>query len=295
MAPSGASAWPPAIADPVVFDGSPLGKIEVVGPDAPKLMDFIFYTRMSTLAPGRLRYGLMLTEGGAVFDDGVVLRLAEDRFVVSCSSSHVPAVTAHLEAWRQDIFDGPGVLIHDTTAHWATMTIAGPGSKRIIEALGMDVAFDDMGSPHMGYAEGRFAERPARVARVSFIGERSYEISVPASRGGRLSQEARRLGAAPMGVEALSVLRLEKGFIIVGADTDGETMPHDLGFRVRATSARTPIAAIAHSSPRMRSAAIGGSSSACARSTIACCRPALMLSSPMDKAAAASASSPRAP
>jgi sarcosine oxidase subunit alpha len=213
----------------IVFDGSPLGKIEVVGPDAPKLMDFIFYTRMSTLAPGRLRYGLMLTEGGAIFDDGVVLRLAADRFVVSCSSSHVPAVTIHLEAWRQDNFDRRRVFVHDTTANWATMVIAGPGSRKIVEAIELDVPLDDRALPHMGYAEGRWNGRTVRVARVSFIGERSYEVSVPASLGGDLWQEARRLGAIPMGVEALSVLRLEKGFIIVGADTDGETMPHDIG------------------------------------------------------------------
>jgi sarcosine oxidase subunit alpha len=214
----------------VVFDGSPLGKIEVVGPDAPKLMDFIFYTRMSTLAPGRLRYGLMLTEGGAVFDDGVVLRLAEDRFVVSCSSSHVPAVTTHLEAWRQDIFDRRRVVIHDTTANWATIVIAGPGSMRIVEVVQLGPSLDDATLPHMGYAEGRVNDRTVRIARVSFIGERSYEVSVPAALGGFLWREARRLGAEPMGVEALSVLRLEKGFIIVGADTDGETMPHDIGF-----------------------------------------------------------------
>ncbi|MEZ5923238.1 MAG: 2Fe-2S iron-sulfur cluster-binding protein [Hyphomicrobiaceae bacterium] len=214
----------------IVFDGSPLGKIEIVGPDAAKLIDFIFYTRMSTLANGRLRYGLMLTEGGAIFDDGVVLRLAEDRFIVSCSSSHVPAVAAHLEAWRQDIFDRRRVFIHDTTASWATITIGGPGSMAVVRSLELGSSIDDADLPHMGFAEGRFGGRPVRIARVSFIGERSYEISVPASLGGALWAAARSAGAEPMGVEALSVLRLEKGFIIVGADTDGETMPHDIGF-----------------------------------------------------------------
>jgi sarcosine oxidase subunit alpha len=211
-----------------VFDGSPLGKIEVVGPDASKLMDFIFYTRISTLAPGKARYGLMLTEGGAVFDDGVVLRLAEDRFIVSCSSSHVAAVVTHLEAWRQDIFDRRRVFIHDTTAQWGTITIAGPGSARLVAALELSAALESV--PHMGFVDGCFEGRPARIARVSFVGERSYEIAVPASLAPALWRAARTLGAEPMGVEALSVLRLEKGFIIVGADTDGETMPHDIGF-----------------------------------------------------------------
>ena len=211
-----------------VFDGSPLGKIEVVGPDAAKLMDFVFYTRMSTLAPGKARYGLMLTEGGAVFDDGVVLRLSADRFVVSCSSSHVAGVNAHLEAWRQDIFDRRRVVIQDTTAQWGTITIAGPGSAKLVASLGLSAELDRV--PHMSVVEGRFEGRPVRIARVSFVGERSYEIAVPATLAPELWRAARKQGAVPMGVEALSVLRLEKGFIIVGADTDGETMPHDLGF-----------------------------------------------------------------
>jgi sarcosine oxidase subunit alpha len=212
-----------------VFDGSPLGKIEVIGPDAARLMDFVFYTPMSTLAPGRLRYGFMLTESGAVLDDGVVLRLAEDRFVVSCSSSHVPAIAAHLEAWRQDQHDIRKVFIHDTTPSWGTVTIAGPHSKAAVERLGLGVALDDASLPHMAMREGRFGGAPARVARVSFIGERSYEISVPATRTAALWRAARSLGAVPFGVEALMVLRTEKGFIIVGVDTDGETMPHDIG------------------------------------------------------------------
>ncbi len=154
----------------IVFDGSPLGKIEVVGPDAPKLMDFIFYTRMSTLAPGRLRYGLMLTEGGAVFDDGVVLRLAEDRFVVSCSSSHVPAVTAHLEAWRQDIFDRRRVFVHDTTANWATIVVGGPGSKKIVERTRVGCRSRRCGTSAYGIRRGprersRRSYRPRQLHR----------------------------------------------------------------------------------------------------------------------------------
>jgi len=212
-----------------VFDGSPLGKIEVIGPQAPALLDFVFYTRMSTLAPGRLRYGFMLTEGGIVFDDGVVLRLAADHFVVSCSSSHVAAVAAHLEEWRQDRFDIRQVFVHDTTARWGTMAIAGPRSQAIVEALGLGMPLDDVALPHMAMREGAFAGRPVRVARVSFIGERSYEISVPAGYAAALWRAARTAGAAPLGVEALVLLRAEKGFIIVGLDTDGETMPHDIG------------------------------------------------------------------
>jgi sarcosine oxidase subunit alpha len=213
----------------VVFDASSLGKIEVIGPQAAALLDFVYYTPMSSLAPGRARYGLTLSEAGIVADDGVVLRLGADHFVVSCSSGHVAAMVAHLEALRQDRFDLARVFIHDATAHWATIAISGPQAKRIIAGLGLGIELDDARFPHMGVAEGRFGGRPARVARVSFTGERSYEISVPAGLAPSLWREVREAGVPPMGIEALGILRAEKGYIYVGQDTDGETMPHDLG------------------------------------------------------------------
>lgn len=213
----------------VVFDASSLGKIEVIGPQAAALLDFVYYTPMSSLAVGRARYGLTLSEAGVVADDGVVLRLGPNHFVVSCSSGHVAAMTAHLEAWRQDRFDLTQVFIHDATAHWATIAVSGPASKRLVAELAMGIELDDAKFPHMSVVTGAFAGRPARIARVSFTGERSYEIAVPASLGTSLWQAARAAGAVPMGIEALGVLRAEKGYIYIGQDTDGETMPHDLG------------------------------------------------------------------
>jgi sarcosine oxidase subunit alpha len=213
----------------VVFDASSLGKIEVIGPQAAALLDFVYYTPMSSLAVGRTRYGLTLTEAGIVADDGVALRLAPNHFVVSCSSSHVAGMVAQLEAWRQDRFDLAQVFVHDATAHWATIAVSGPASKPIVAELGLGVDLDDARFPHMSVATGTFGGRPARIARVSFTGERSYEISVPARFGAPLWQRARDGGAAPLGIEALGVLRAEKGYIYVGQDTDGETMPHDLG------------------------------------------------------------------
>ncbi len=212
-----------------VFDASSLGKIEVVGAQAAALLDFIFYTRMSTLAPGRLRYGLALAESGAIFDDGVVLRLAPDHFVVSCSSGHVSAMVAHLEEWRQDSFDLGKVFIHDASAHWATMAVSGPHSKRVVASLDLGIVLDDVQLPHMAASIGTFAGRAARIARVSFTGERCYEISVPARLASDLWRKARAAGAEPIGVETLGVLRAEKGYIFVGQDTDSETMPHDIG------------------------------------------------------------------
>ena len=213
----------------VVFDASSLGKIDVIGPQAAALLDFVYYTPMSSLAVGRARYGLTLSEAGIVADDGVVLRLGPAHFVVSCSSSHVAGMVAALEAWRQDRFDLAQVYIHDATAHWATIAISGPHAKAIVDGLGLRVELEDAEFPHMSVRDARFGGRPARVARVSFTGERGYEISVPASLGAQLWQRAREAGAVPLGIEALGVLRAEKGYLYIGQDTDGETMPHDLG------------------------------------------------------------------
>ncbi len=216
-----------------LFDGSSLGKIEVIGPDAAKLVDFHSYNRLSTLKPGRIRYGFILSETGIVFDDGVTLRLADDRFLVSCSSGHTDAVVMRLELWRQDRFDPRRVVVHDTTAQWATLTLTGPLARDCVAALGLGLALDDEGLPHMGFAAGAFEGAPLRIARVSFTGDRSYELSIPVSKAGAL--RARIVAALPalgggfLGSEALMILRAEKGYVIVGKDTDGTTMPHDLG------------------------------------------------------------------
>ncbi|MFO1406589.1 MAG: 2Fe-2S iron-sulfur cluster-binding protein [Steroidobacteraceae bacterium] len=213
----------------VVFDASSLGKIEVIGPDAPRLLDFIYYQRMSTLAPGRARYGIALAEGGTVFDDGVVLCLAPGHYVVSCSSSHVAAMLAHLEEWREDHHDLRRVFVHDATAQWATLAVSGPASRAVMSALALDVDLDDAAFPHMHVRHGRWVCRPARIARVSFTGERCYEISVPASLGPGLWRAARAAGAEPLGLESLGLLRMEKGYLFIGQDTDGDTQPQDLG------------------------------------------------------------------
>lgn len=216
-----------------LFDGSTLGKIEVVGPRAAEFVDFIYYNTMSTLKPGHCRYGFMLSENGVVFDDGVLVRLDEHRFIVSCSSSHVAAVYARLEEWRQDRFGRDAVYIHNATAQYATLTVSGPNARQVVEALDLGAALDDASLPHMAVAAGRFAGDEVRIARVSFTGDRSYEISIRADRAealwARMRQEGRAFDAVLLGLESLMILRAEKGYIVIGKDTDGTTMPHDLG------------------------------------------------------------------
>lgn len=216
-----------------LFDGSTLGKIEVMGPKAAEFVDFIYYNTMSTLKPGRCRYGFMLSENGVVFDDGILVRLDEHRFVVSCSSSHVASVHARLEEWRQDRFGRDAVYIHNATSEMATLTVSGPNARKLLAALNLGLSLDDTDLPHMAMGEGMFETDPVRVARVSFTGDRSYEVSIRADRAERLwarmHEAGKALDAVTIGLEALMILRAEKGYIVIGKDTDGTTLPHDLG------------------------------------------------------------------
>ena len=216
-----------------LLDGSPLGKIEVFGPQAGGLVDYNSYSTLSSLKPGRIRYGFMLTESGIVYDDGVVSKVSDQHYIVSCSSGHVTGVVARLEEWRQDRFDPAQVTIHNSTPHWATLTATGPRAKDLVAALDLGVDLDDAVLPHMAFADGGFAGGPARVARVSFTGDRSYEVCVPSHAAPALLRAMSRLtsdlGGCLLGSEALLLLRAEKGYLIVGKDTDGTTMPQDLG------------------------------------------------------------------
>lgn len=218
-----------------LFDGSPLGKIEVIGPDAAKFLDFIYYNTMSTLKPGRCRYGFVLTEGGAVYDDGVLVRLNENHFIVSCSSSHVQGMGFLLEEWRQDSFDRARVVIHDTTANYATLTVTGPKSRDLLQAVDLNAALDDVSLPHMALTYGTHQGTQVRITRVSFTGDRSYELSIRADLAlglwRRLKEAGRQFDAVLLGGEALMILRAEKGYIVVGKDTDGRTRPMDLGVK----------------------------------------------------------------
>ncbi len=216
-----------------LLDGSSLGKIEVQGADAAAFLNLLYYNELATLKPGRLRYCLLLRETGVVYDDGVVARLAPDRFLLSPSSSHTAGVLAMLRAWHQTEYPAMQVAFHDITAAWATYAISGPNARAILGRLATSIDISDAALPHMAIADGSIGGVPGRIARVSFTGERSYELSVPASHGAALWRHLLDLGARDgitlFGIEALSVLRAEKGFILIGTDTDGMTLPVDLG------------------------------------------------------------------
>jgi sarcosine oxidase subunit alpha len=217
-----------------LFDASPLGKIEVTGPDAAKFLDRFYVNNVAKLDDGRVRYGLMLNENGVIIDDGTVARLGREHFVVTTTSGGASRIAAWLEEWRQCEWPGLEVFVAPVTTQWATYAIAGPRARQLLARFRTDIAFDWRSMPHMSLREGRFAGAPARLYRVSFSGELGYEINVPARYGAALWKELLKVGAdfgvTPYGVETALLLRLEKGFLHVGVDTDGTTTPADVGW-----------------------------------------------------------------
>jgi sarcosine oxidase subunit alpha len=217
-----------------VFDNSPIGKIEVRGPDAARFLDRIYMNNVASLRTHRARYGLMLNENGVIIDDGVFVKLANDHFLVNTTSGGVARIADMMEEWLQCEWRDLEVVIDDVTSQWANFTIAGPHSASVIESLGTDIDLSGPALPHMSAATGHVAGLEARIVRVSFSGERSYEINVPAAYAPSFFEAVMDAGQPhgiePYGVEALMMLRLEKGYLHVGSDTDGSSTPDDVGW-----------------------------------------------------------------
>jgi sarcosine oxidase subunit alpha len=210
-----------------MLDASTLGKIELAGPDAGVFLDRIYPNRWSTLAPGRCRYGVMCRDDGFVFDDGVGTRLDRERFVISTTTGNAAAVLDWLEEWLQTEWTDLEVFCASLTEEWANATLVGPGSRAILAALAPSL---DLGQfPFMTMREADIADIPARLFRIGFSGELSYEINVPSDYGLALWQRLAEAGAIPYGTEAMHVLRAEKGYFMIGHETDGSVTPLDLG------------------------------------------------------------------
>jgi sarcosine oxidase subunit alpha len=216
-----------------VMDASTLGKIELRGPDAATFLDRRYTNRMSTLAVGSIRYGLMLGLDGMVWDDGVAMRLAEDRFLITTTTGGAARVMDHVEEWLQTEWPDLRVYATSVTEQWATIAVNGQLARDVLDAAGTDIGLDARAFPFMTWRDGEIAGMPARVARVSFSGELAYEINVAGYLGLAMWDAVLAAGApfglTPYGTEAMHVLRAEKGFVIVGQDTDGTVTPHDLG------------------------------------------------------------------
>ena len=212
-----------------VMDASTLGKIDLKGPDVVTLLNRVYTNDWETLKVGRARYGLMCHEDGMIFDDGVTARLADDHYVMTTTTGNAATVLNWLEMWLQTEWPELRVFATSVTEAWATATVAGPEARRLVSGLDSDIDWSDDAFPHMAVRTGTVLGAPARVFRVSFSGEASWEINVPAHCGPALWQALIGGGATPYGTEAMHVLRAEKGFIIVGQETDGTVTPHDLG------------------------------------------------------------------
>ena len=216
-----------------ILDASTLGRIDVQGPDAAEFLERIYTNGWKRLAVGRCRYGLMCTEDGMVFDDGVTLRLGEHRFLVHTTSGNAARVLAWMEEWLQTEWPDLDVYCNSVTEQLATASISGPFARPLLTELTTDVELGRDAFPFMSWRDGHVAGLPARVARVSFTGESSFEVSVPSGYGlslwTALMHSGQRYGITPYGTEAMHVLRAERGFIIAGQDTDGTVTPIDLG------------------------------------------------------------------
>lgn len=215
-----------------LLDASTLGKIIVKGPDAGKFLDLMYTNMMSTLPVGRCRYGLMCNENGFLSDDGVVARMSDDTWLCHTTTGGADRIHAHMEEWLQTEWWDMQVYTANITQQYAQIAVVGPYARKVLEKLGgMDVSKETL--KFMDWADGTIGGFDARVFRISFSGELSYEIAVPASQGrafwDALIDAGQEFGVMPYGTECLHILRAEKGFIMIGDETDGTVIPQDLG------------------------------------------------------------------
>ncbi|MGK2851468.1 MAG: 2Fe-2S iron-sulfur cluster-binding protein [Candidatus Limnocylindrales bacterium] len=216
-----------------VMDASTLGKIDVQGPDAGIFLDRIYTNTFSTLKVGSCRYGLMCKPDGMVFDDGVTSRLADDRFHMTTTTGNAAAVLDHLEEWLQTEWPDLRVRCTSVTEQWATVAVVGPRAREVVAVLcpELDVANDAF--PFMTWRDAVIAGVAGRVFRISFSGELAFELNIPTPQGLAVWEAVMAAGGAfgikPYGTEAMHVLRAEKGYPIIGQETDGTVTPQDLG------------------------------------------------------------------
>ncbi|MCP3974543.1 MAG: FAD-dependent oxidoreductase [bacterium] len=217
-----------------VIDVSPLGKIELRGRDVPKLLELVYTNKWSKLAVGSVRYGIMCAEDGVVMDDGVTARFAEDRYMMTTTSSGAAGVYDWLEEWLATAHPDWDVRLTAMTDAYASMNVAGPESRALLERLVEGIELDAESFPHMHVRTGTVAGvADCFLWRLGFTGELSFEVHVPAGYGlhvwEALLEQGADLGAVPFGLEAQRIMRLEKGHFIVGQDTDGLTRAHSTG------------------------------------------------------------------
>ena len=223
-----------AVRDSVgILDASTLGKIEIRGKDSARFLEMIYTNNWMKLEVGKGRYGFMLGEDGMVMDDGVTIRLAEDHFFMHTTTGGAAGVLAWMERWLQTEWPEMEVFLTSVTDHWATAAVVGPKSRQVVAAVCEGIDFSAQAFPFMASKTGTIGDIECRVNRISFSGELAYEVNIPANHGRFMWEKLMQAGAAfnitPYGTETMHVLRAEKGYVIVGQDTDGSVTVDDLG------------------------------------------------------------------
>ena len=215
-----------------ILDASTLGKIDIQGTDASEFLNRVYTNAWSKLAIGKCRYGLMLNEDGMVYDDGVTTRLGENHYLMTTTTGGAANVLSKLEDYLQTEWPELDVYLTSVTDHYATASVCGPNSKKILMKIFPNIKFDDENFPHMSFQNAAIENKSCRIMRISFTGEHSYEINIEAKFGKSLWEKCIEAGKefniTPYGTETMHLLRAEKGFIIVGQDTDGTMTPIDL-------------------------------------------------------------------
>jgi len=226
-----------------VSDVSTLGKIDIQGPDAARLLDLAYANNFASLKEGRVRYGLMLREDGFVMDDGTTARLGDTHYLMTTTTAAAGQVMAHLEFIQQGLMPGADVVMQSVTDQWAQFAIAGPKARELLSGV-LDMDLSEAALPFMACRSLEIDGVPARLFRISFSGELGYELAVPSRYGAALFETlltlAAPLGGGPYGLEALNVLRMEKGFL-THAEIDGRLTAADLGYGRMVAKGKTPI------------------------------------------------------
>ena len=215
-----------------ILDASTLGKIDIQGTDASEFLNRVYTNAWSKLAIGKCRYGLMLNEDGMVYDDGVTTRLGENHYIMTTTTGGAANVMGKLEDYLQTEWPELDVYLTSVTDHFATVSVCGPNSKKIVSDVIPDLDFSDENFPHMSFKNAKIGKINCRIMRISFTGEHSYEINIQANYGKSVWEKCMEAGKSynitPYGTETMHLLRAEKGFIIVGQDTDATMTPIDL-------------------------------------------------------------------
>ena len=215
-----------------ILDASTLGKIDIQGSDASEFLNRVYTNAWSKLAIGKCRYGLMLNEDGMVYDDGVTTRLDENHYIMTTTTGGAATVLGKLEDYLQTEWPELDVYLTSVTDHFATISVCGPNSKKIVKKVIPDLDLSDEEFPHMSFKNAKIGNIKCRVMRISFTGEQSYEINIQANFGKSVWEKCMEAGKefniTPYGTETMHLLRAEKGFIIVGQDTDATLTPIDL-------------------------------------------------------------------